>query len=76
MPAVVSFPDSEPPPWPGTSTTGALLQILDPECNLIDLMYSAAWNLGKTLQGSKGISGEIGLWTAAISRDCWIAFGT
>ncbi|KAK4171647.1 hypothetical protein QBC36DRAFT_249202 [Triangularia setosa] len=48
-PSVVSFPDTEKPPWPGTSNTGEKLQILDQEYNLMDVTYSAAWNLGKTL---------------------------
>ncbi|KAK4153610.1 hypothetical protein C8A00DRAFT_15188 [Chaetomidium leptoderma] len=49
-PGVVSFPDTtEKAPWPGTSNTGAKLQILDQEYNLMDVTYSAAWNLGKTL---------------------------
>ena len=48
-PTAVSFPASEQPTWPATSNTGQKLQILDQQLNLMDLTYSAAWNLGKTL---------------------------
>ncbi|KAF7590762.1 hypothetical protein BBP40_002377 [Aspergillus hancockii] len=44
----VKFPQ-ETPPWPASSTTGTKLQILDQQLNLMDLTYSVAWNLGKTL---------------------------
>jgi hypothetical protein len=45
----VKFPDGKPGSWPATSTTGGLLQILDDQVNIIDLTYSAAWNLRRTL---------------------------
>ncbi len=48
-PNTVTFPATEKPPWPAASTTGQKLQILDQQLNLMDLTYSAAWNLGKTL---------------------------
>lgn len=48
-PNTVNFPATEQPQWPATSTTGQKLQILDQQLNLMDLTYSAAWNLGKTL---------------------------
>lgn len=46
-PTTVKFPDV--PPWPPNSTTGTKLQILDPHLNIMDITYSGAWNLGKTL---------------------------
>ncbi|XXG94186.1 hypothetical protein Hte_000438 [Hypoxylon texense] len=46
-PTAVKFPDA--PPWPPNSTTGTKLQILDQHLNIMDITYSAAWNLGKTL---------------------------
>ncbi|KAI9935073.1 hypothetical protein ASPWEDRAFT_746225 [Aspergillus wentii DTO 134E9] len=45
-PKAVKFND---PLWPPSATTGTKLQILDPNLNLMDITYSAAWNLGKTL---------------------------
>ncbi|KAK3307149.1 uncharacterized protein B0T15DRAFT_553568 [Chaetomium strumarium] len=47
-PNTVSFPP-EQPAWPATSTTGTKLQILDDQLNIMDITYSAAWALGKTL---------------------------
>lgn len=47
-PTTVAFP-AETPPWPASSTTGTQLQILDDQLNIMDLTYSAAWTLGKTL---------------------------
>lgn len=46
-PSAVPFPAGTQ--WPASSTTGSKLQILDPNLNLMDLTYSAAWNLGKAL---------------------------
>ncbi|EER25094.1 hypothetical protein D8B26_007694 [Coccidioides posadasii str. Silveira] len=46
-PSTVDFPKETP--WPLSSTTGTKLQILDQELNIMDITYSAAWNLGKTL---------------------------
>ncbi|KAE8381125.1 hypothetical protein BDV26DRAFT_256136 [Aspergillus bertholletiae] len=46
-PSAVPFPAGAQ--WPASSTTGSKLQILDPHLNLMDLTYSAAWNLGKAL---------------------------
>ncbi|KAI0968468.1 hypothetical protein F4678DRAFT_474585 [Xylaria arbuscula] len=46
-PTAVKFPDATP--WPPNSTTGTKLQILDQHLNIMDITYSAAWNLGKTL---------------------------
>ncbi|KAK4107376.1 hypothetical protein N656DRAFT_763547 [Canariomyces notabilis] len=48
-PNTVSFPDTEKPAWPATSTTGTKLQILDDQLNIVDITYSAAWALGRTL---------------------------
>jgi len=48
-PTVVNFPAAEKPAWPATSTTGTKLQVLDDQLNIMDLTYSAAWTLGKTL---------------------------
>lgn len=45
-PTAVKFKD---PLWPPGATTGTKLQILDPNLNIMDITYSAAWNLGKTL---------------------------
>lgn len=47
-PTTVDFP-VENPPWPASSTTGTKLQILDRQLNIMDLTYSTAWTLGKTL---------------------------
>lgn len=46
-PSAVPFPPGSQ--WPASSTTGSKLQILDPNLNLMDITYSAAWNLGKAL---------------------------
>ena len=45
-PTAVRFKD---PLWPPGATTGTKLQILDPNLNIMDITYSAAWNLGKAL---------------------------
>ncbi|KAF5856163.1 hypothetical protein ETB97_007820 [Aspergillus alliaceus] len=46
-PSAVLFPKGTQ--WPASSTTGSKLQILDPNLNIMDITYSAAWNLGKAL---------------------------
>ncbi|KAL8916683.1 MAG: hypothetical protein Q9208_008383 [Pyrenodesmia sp. 3 TL-2023] len=38
-----------PSDWPATSNTGKDYQILDRDSGLMDLTYSAAWQLGKTM---------------------------
>lgn len=46
-PTTVKFPEETH--WPPGSTTGTKLQILDPNLNIMDITYSTAWNLGKSL---------------------------
>lgn len=49
-PCVPTAPNIPPDsPLPSLSTTGTNLQILDQELNIMDITYSAAWQLGKTL---------------------------
>ena len=48
-PFVPTKSSPSPPWWPNTSMTGTDLQILDQEVGMMDISYSAAWQLGRTL---------------------------
>ncbi|MCJ1434527.1 hypothetical protein MMC27_003896 [Xylographa pallens] len=48
-PFVSTQPSGEQSWWPKTSMTGTDLQILDQQVGIMDITYSAAWQLGRTM---------------------------